>query len=269
MLLNQPLFTIVTICFNSSKTIERTIRSVLAQSSKDYEYLVIDGGSTDKTIDIVKKYESAFNGKLKWISEPDNGIYNAFNKGIKLANGIYIWLVNSDDYINPNALSIFTENIQKYGKEIIYSAGMTIVDNDGKKIGKFIFTENQSLYERMNHDSIAFVHPATIIPKKVYEDVGSYDEKYMIMGDYDWSRKAWLCGVKFRFIDAYVTNMYNGGISGVPNFRKNSKDRMYFYSKFYKFPQNFYRYIVWLKRYSKDVIKYYMIKFGFLYREIN
>ena len=95
----QPFFTIVTVCWNSDKTISRTIESVLEQDFKDYEYVIVDGGSTDNTIDIIKAYEPRFEGKLKYKSEPDKGIYDAFNKGIERATGKYIWLVNSDDYI--------------------------------------------------------------------------------------------------------------------------------------------------------------------------
>ena len=90
----QPFFTIVTVCWNSEKTIERTICSILAQDFSDYEYIIVDGGSTDNTLEIVKKYKKEFCGRLKYKSESDRGIYDAFNKGIKRAAGKYIWLVN-------------------------------------------------------------------------------------------------------------------------------------------------------------------------------
>ncbi len=101
---HYPLFSIITVCWNSDKTISRTIESVLGQDFQDYEYLIVDGDSTDRTIDIIKTYEPQFNGKLKYKSEPDKGIYDAFNKGIERATGKYIWLVNSDDFIEPGVL---------------------------------------------------------------------------------------------------------------------------------------------------------------------
>ena len=102
-------FSIITICFNSEKTIERTIKSVLAQTCRDYEYIIVDGASKDSTLDIVKRYEPMFEGRMKWKSEPDKGIYNAMNKGIKRASGDIIGIVNSDDWLEPDAL----ENVQK------------------------------------------------------------------------------------------------------------------------------------------------------------
>ena len=84
------LFSIITICFNSEKTIERTIKSVLTQTFADYEYIIVDGGSRDSTLDIVKKYEPLFEGRMKWKSESDRGIYDAMNKGIMRSSGTII-----------------------------------------------------------------------------------------------------------------------------------------------------------------------------------
>ena len=80
-------YSIITVSFNSEKTIERTIKSVLTQNENDYEYIIVDGASKDSTIDIIKHNESLFEGRLRWISEPDSGIYNAMNKGIAMAKG--------------------------------------------------------------------------------------------------------------------------------------------------------------------------------------
>ena len=101
---NQPQFSIITICYNSSATIERTIKSVLAQTFTDYEYIIVDGGSKDSTLDIVKKYEPLFDGRMKWKSEPDKGIYDAMNKGISRSSGTIIGIVNSDDWLEADAL---------------------------------------------------------------------------------------------------------------------------------------------------------------------
>ena len=90
---------IITVCYNSASTIEDTIKSVLAQKYDNYEYLIIDGLSKDNTLDIVKKYESKFKGKMKVISEKDKGLYDAMNKGIKLATGDIIGIINSDDVL--------------------------------------------------------------------------------------------------------------------------------------------------------------------------
>ena len=87
---NNPRFSIVTVSYNSAKTIERTIKSVLNQTYKNFEYIIVDGASTDVTIDIVKNFEPLFEGRMKWQSEPDKGIYNAMNKGIQRATGTIV-----------------------------------------------------------------------------------------------------------------------------------------------------------------------------------
>ena len=103
------LVTVITPCYNSEKTIRRTIESVLNQTYKDIEYLIIDGASTDKTVEIAKSYEAAFEGRMHIYSEKDEGIYYAMNKGIGLAKGEIIGIVNSDDYYEPEAVAKIAE----------------------------------------------------------------------------------------------------------------------------------------------------------------
>ena len=111
------LFSIVTVCYNSEKTIETTIKSILNQTCQDYEYWIIDGKSTDRTVQIIQQYEPLFQGKLKWISEKDQGIYDAMNKGIAHSSGEIIGILNSDDYYEDDAL----EKIAKaYHGAILY-----------------------------------------------------------------------------------------------------------------------------------------------------
>ena len=110
-------FSIITVCYNSEKTIRRTFESVLSQSFTDYEYIVVDGNSKDSTVEIIKEYEPKFNGRMHWISEPDNGIYDAMNKGIRMAKGDFINMMNSDDQIAPNALQYVS------GLRMIFASG--------------------------------------------------------------------------------------------------------------------------------------------------
>ena len=108
-----PEFSIITVVLNNEKYIEETIKSIINQNYKNYEYIIIDGKSTDNTLKIIKKYKNKIN---KFISEKDKGIYDAFNKGISLASGKFICIVNSDDILKPNALSIIHSYINKYPK---------------------------------------------------------------------------------------------------------------------------------------------------------
>lgn len=89
---------IVTATWNSAETLQDTIDSVLAQNYPDYEHLIIDGGSKDNTVEIIKANEARYNGKLRWVSEPDKGLYDAFNKGVHLASGDVVGVLNSDDF---------------------------------------------------------------------------------------------------------------------------------------------------------------------------
>ena len=104
------MISIITATFNSAKTLKDTIQSVLRQTNKDFEYLIIDGGSTDETIDIVKSYESEFSGRLKWVSEKDQGIYDSMNKGIKMASGDVVGILNSDDYFTSDDILQTVDN---------------------------------------------------------------------------------------------------------------------------------------------------------------
>lgn len=96
--------TVITVCRNSAATLQDTLESVLAQSWTGYEYLVVDGGSTDGTLEMLQDVEGRFHGRLKWISEPDNGIYDAMNKGVRMSSGDVVGFLNADDYYQDNGV---------------------------------------------------------------------------------------------------------------------------------------------------------------------
>ena len=115
--MGNTFFTIITPCFNSEKTIEKTLQSVLNQTYQNFEYIIIDGGSTDDTLSIIESYKEKFAEKLTVVSEKDNGIYDAMNKGIQLAKGELVGIVNSDDFYETDALENIVNEYQneKYG----------------------------------------------------------------------------------------------------------------------------------------------------------
>lgn len=176
-----PLFTIITVCFNSEKTIERTIKSVLAQTEQDYEYLIIDGASIDGTLEVVKKYEERFHGKLHIYSEKDNGIYDAMNKGISKAAGTLIGMVNSDDYYEIDALANMKKAFFELSEEcrqhtVLY--GMQRRLRKGQEI-EIEFVNDRILGEGM------ICHPTCFITRKLYQDFGAYDTRYKSSADLD------------------------------------------------------------------------------------
>lgn len=204
------LFSIITVCYNSEKTIERTIKSVLNQTYKDYEYIIIDGGSTDKTLSIVMQYESSFDGKLKYISEKDNGIYDAMNKGIKMANGELIGLLNSDDYYEPNALEIMQDKyntLDDKDKKHLVMYGFQRIVKDDKELAV-------ELYSHENLDKQMISHPTCFVSRDTYKDFGMFDTKYRSASDYDFMMRLYhKTDTVFVPIYKVITNFERGGMS--------------------------------------------------------
>ena len=167
---------IITVCYNSEATIERTISSVLTQSYSNLEYIIVDGKSSDKTMEIVEKYRQQFEGRMKVISEPDNGIYDAMNKGIRNASGELIGIINSDDYYERDAVENIVSMMNKNVYQILY--GMLRVVN-GSVETKIVMQKHENLECEM------IPHPTCFVTKKVYEDFGMFDLQYKSCADYD------------------------------------------------------------------------------------
>lgn len=231
----MSLLSIITPSFNSEKTIERTLKSVLMQDFKDYEYWIIDGGSTDSTCNIIKKYEALFEGKLQWLSEPDKGIYDAFNKGITKSTGNYIWIVNSDDWVEPLAFTVIAKIIQSYQNKDEYpviSGAMNFCTKDGVKIRISKSSKERAAY-CYKCDAMGVTHPATIVPRWIYEKYGSFDCNFHIIGDLDWFHRIYVQNVPILFIDDILTNMSDGGISHHFDYSKYARDYWLFLNRKY------------------------------------
>lgn len=206
-------FSIITISYNSEKTINRTIQSVLAQTCTDYEYIIVDGASKDGTLDVVKKYEPLFEGRMRCTSEPDSGIYNAMNKGVKLAKGEIIGIVNSDDWLESDALETLVEVLKNNPDNInkILTGEMLFHYVDGT-------TQHfPTSYKRFEHYSkryrMGINHPATFVPKSIYEKIGLFDEEYKLYADADFFVRCYEAGVGIYFVNKVLSNMCDGGAS--------------------------------------------------------
>ena len=205
----QPKISIITPCYNSEQTIEKTIQSVITQNSTTpIEYIIIDGASTDKTCEVIKKYSQYIN---IFISEPDAGAYDAMNKGIKLATGDVVGIINSDDWYNKDTIKIVEQEFDKYPDiDVIYSP----IDNyfAGEYVARFIPGTLDKLTIRFTLN-----HPSCFIKRNVYDAVGLYDLQYRITADYAMILKLFLLGYKFHYIDIPLAAYSLNGISSSTN----------------------------------------------------
>lgn len=196
--------TIITICYNSESSIETTIRSVLGQGYDNLEYIIVDGASNDNTLSIVEKYKC---DEMKVISEPDNGISDAFNKGIRMATGTLIGLVNADDYLLDGALADVDQTYRKTHADIIY--GDTVVldrDND------LILMKKASAIGNIKYE-MPFIHQSCFIGKSCYEKFGGYSSEYRICMDYDLLAKMYHGGCSFAYTETGISCFSYGGTS--------------------------------------------------------
>lgn len=256
----KPLFSIATPCWNSADTIERTIKSVLSQEFKDYEYIIVDGGSTDGTLDIVKKYEPLFEGRMIWNSEPDKGLYDAFNKGIERSCGAYCWNVNADDYLAPHALSKLAKFIQdsNWGGNLpVISGILNFVSRDGSVIFSQLKSNPKHMEKCFKKDHIGVPHPATLVPRNIYNKYGGFDVHFKILGDADWFHRVYGAGEKFAFANFVIVNMADGGVSNAFNYKKSLRDRKYYLKKYYpSFLERYTKLLLWTLSFFKQKIEH-------------
>lgn len=201
---------IITTCFNRERTIAQAIESVLSQDYSDIEYIVVDGASTDGSLSVIRHYT---NGIAKIISEPDNGMYEAINKGIKAATGDIIGLLHSDDFfISPNIISEIVETFIRTDADIVYGNGLYV---DSTRTNKVVRNWVSGNYKRWK---VRFgwlpLHPTVYIKRKVIDQYGLYDESYKIAADSDFLvRYLWNAKLHVAYLNQYVLKMRMGGLS--------------------------------------------------------
>ena len=202
---NLPNISIVTPSFNQAGFIERTIKSVLSQDYPNFEYLVMDGGSTDGTVEILKKYGK----KIVWRSEKDEGQGDAINKGLKLAKGEIFAYLNSDDVLAPGALKTAADSFSKNPRTKWVFGKCRIIDENDREIRKSITAYKNFWLERYHYNTLLVLNyisqPAVFWRREAYEKIGEFDPNEYWELDYDY----WLrLGKKYPpgFIDKYLAN---------------------------------------------------------------
>ena len=201
----NPMVTVVTVCYNSELTIRRTVESVLNQTYSSVEHIIIDGNSQDGTLGIIQEYRQRFGERIQVVSEPDCGIYDAMNKGIKIATGDLIGILNSDDYYEKDAIEKIVNAWDKRGMQILYGLMRTL--KDGKEHSVSMLS-HLFLHEHM------IWHPSCFVTKDVYQKVGLFDTQYRSVADYDFMLRAY-DSREVRFVPIYsvIANFSVGGMS--------------------------------------------------------
>lgn len=205
---NIPKISIVTVSYNAVDTIEQTISSVVNQTYENIEYIIIDGGSTDGTVDIIHKYEDRI---AYWVSEPDRGIYDAMNKGIGLATGEIIGIINSDDWYEKNTVYIAAKCLQDKNIDGVCGS-MRYYDELGRKLSIKDVHSNTDL--KMLQKGMSIVHPSVFLRKEFYEKYGIFSLDYPIAADYELFLRAISGGAVIEYAPELYVNFRLGGASG-------------------------------------------------------
>lgn len=191
---------------NAEPYIERTLDSVLHQSYECLEHVVIDGGSRDGTLDILHRHSA----RIKWISEPDGGIYDAFNKGLHLASGDYIAFLNAGDWIEPRHIEIAVAVLEDspasafvYGDVIYYDRDKPVFSSKG----------SNDYYKTFLHNMGRLNHPSMVVRRSLFEAIGPFETSFRVAGDFNWLQRVHRSGYRGTHTNRMVTHMVLGGIS--------------------------------------------------------
>jgi glycosyltransferase involved in cell wall biosynthesis len=240
---NEVKISIITPCYNSAKTIKDTLNSVMAQGYSNLEHIIIDGMSIDGTLDIINEYREKAPYEVCVVSEKDGGIYDAMNKGIRMATGELVGIINSDDWYEPDAIEKTLRTYQHQKYEIVY--GMVRIYQD-EKISEIQFYSHEFMLQHM------ICHPSCFVTKATYDDFGTFNLKYRSSSDYDWMLKRYSEG-KTTFSTNYemIANMRVGGMSGSNlGYRETLKLQL----EYKQIPKSYYWFYT-IKSYVGDVVR--------------
>lgn len=202
----QPLVSIITVVFNGDKYLQQTIDSVVNQSYKNIEYIIIDGGSTDRTLEIIEANKKHV---AKWISEEDNGLYDAMNKGIDIADGELIGMINSDDWYELDAVDIVVDAYLSNPHKKIFHADRYDTDmNEDRILRRF----HPSVF-KFKYYAMTYNHPSMFIKNEEYQ-IHKYNTKLNVLSDYQFILEAFLRDkLIFYYINKPIVNFRVGGCS--------------------------------------------------------
>ena len=195
-------FSIITAVFNAENTIERALLSVTSQSFRDFEYIIIDGGSTDRTLEILGKHRGDI---ARLVSEPDRGMYDAMNKGIAMATGEWVGILNADDWYEPDALAQAAEAAELHPEAEFIHCDLTMWKGDRKRV------QHGNPAGQIRGCRMTVHHPGSFVKKSVYGRIGGYDIRYRLAADYDFVFRCRDENVKMLYLPRVLVNMSDGG----------------------------------------------------------
>ena len=203
---------LITVTYNSDKTLRDTINSVLAQTYKDFEYILVDGLSKDKTVDIIREYEPQFAGRMKWISEKDSGLYDAMNKGIRMATGDVVGILNSDDFFTSN--DVIEKVVAGFTKDTDAVYGdIHFVNPDN--LQRCVRYYSSKIFKR-SLMKMGFIpaHPSFYCRKECFGKFGYYKTDYKIAADFDLLlRFIYVHQIRIKYLPVDMVTMRLGGAS--------------------------------------------------------
>lgn len=204
---------IITVTYNRAHKIRDAIEGVLIQKYKNYEYIIVDGASKDSTVDIIEDYEPKFEGRMRWISEPDKGLYDAINKGIKMATGDVVGIINSDDFFHRNdTFDIISNAFDSQEVDAIYGDERDVDEHDTAKIVRI----DKGDYFRtwMYRIGLMPAHQTFYARRKLFSKYGYYKTDYKIAADFELMlRFAYINKVRMKYISEQLLTFRTGGVS--------------------------------------------------------
>ena len=204
---------IITVTYNSERTLRDTMESILSQTFQDFEYIIVDGASKDATLDIIREYEPRFQGRIRYLSEPDKGIYDAMNKGFAMATGDIIGTLNSDDfYTSDDVLQAVVDGFAGEYVDAVY-ADIHFVNTDD--LTKCVRYYSSSVFRPwMMRFGMIPAHPSFYCRKAVYDQYGSFDTTYRIAADFEiLLRLIFIHRIRIRYVKKDFVTMRLGGAS--------------------------------------------------------
>ena len=203
--MHPPRISIITAALNPGPEVIQTIESILSQDYPNLEYIFIDGNSGEKSLAYIEPHRHRFSA---FIRERDEGIADAWNKGISIASGDIVGIINADDYLLPGALALIAEKFLNHQKPPIIHGNAIRIERDSKSIRR-----PTRPFAIMLRFGTPVIHPATFVPRTVYNRIGMFNKAYRIAMDYDFVLRAYLSGIRFEYLARPLVGFRGGGLS--------------------------------------------------------